>query len=91
MRQLGWMPRILPKYNSIEEARAHPAAPEQGFPGGLRWLPDGKHLTFVFDTFHDRRNGVQFTVNAIGGKQDGQFTNERNAARRRAAHPFPWR
>ena len=32
---------------------------------------------FVFDTFHDRRNGVLFTVTPIGGRQDGQVTNER--------------
>jgi hypothetical protein len=32
---------------------------------------------FFFDTFHDRRNGVLFTANAIGGRQDGQITNER--------------
>jgi hypothetical protein len=32
---------------------------------------------FMFDTFHDRRNAVLFTANAIGGRQDGQVTNER--------------
>jgi hypothetical protein len=32
---------------------------------------------FIFDTFHDRRNAVLFTANAIGGRQDGQVTNER--------------
>ena len=32
---------------------------------------------FLFDTFHDKRNGVLFTANAIGGRQDGQVTNER--------------
>jgi hypothetical protein len=32
---------------------------------------------FIFDTFHDRRNSVLFTANAIGGRQDGQVTNER--------------
>jgi hypothetical protein len=32
---------------------------------------------FIFDTFHDRRNAVLFTANAIGGRQDGQITNER--------------
>jgi hypothetical protein len=34
-------------------------------------------VEFVFDTFHDRRNGVDFAVNAIGGIVDGQITNER--------------
>ena len=32
---------------------------------------------FAFDTFYDRRNAVTFTVNAIGGRVDGQATNER--------------
>jgi hypothetical protein len=34
-------------------------------------------LTFVFDTFYDRRNGVGFMLNAIGGRTDGQITDER--------------
>jgi hypothetical protein len=32
---------------------------------------------FIFDTFHDRRNAVLFTVNPLGGRQDGQITDER--------------
>jgi hypothetical protein len=34
-------------------------------------------VAFMFDTFHDRRNSVMFLANAIGGRQDGQVTNER--------------
>ena len=34
-------------------------------------------VSFMFDTFHDRRNAVEFTINSIGGRQDGQTTNER--------------
>jgi hypothetical protein len=34
-------------------------------------------LAFMFDTFYDRRNAFQFNVNAIGGRSDGQVTNER--------------
>jgi hypothetical protein len=34
-------------------------------------------VTFMFDTFHDRRNSVNFVINALGGRQDGQVTNER--------------
>ncbi|MBM3779783.1 MAG: carbohydrate binding family 9 domain-containing protein, partial [Acidimicrobiia bacterium] len=34
-------------------------------------------IIFVFDTFYDRRNGVSFTVNPIGGRAEGQITNER--------------
>ena len=32
---------------------------------------------FVLDTYHDRRNGVIFHSNAIGGRLDGQVTDER--------------
>ena len=32
---------------------------------------------FLFDTFYDRRNGVIFNVNPIGGRTDGQMTDER--------------
>ncbi len=35
------------------------------------------NVSFGFDTFYDRRNSFQFTVNPIGGRQDGQVTNER--------------
>ena len=34
-------------------------------------------FAFAFDTFHDRRNAVMFEMNAIGGRIDGQVTNER--------------
>jgi len=31
----------------------------------------------MFDTFYDRRNSVNFVTNALGARQDGQVTNER--------------
>ena len=34
-------------------------------------------ISFVFDTFYDRRNGMIFTVNPIGGRSDTQVTGER--------------
>ena len=34
-------------------------------------------VSFIFDTFHDRRNSVHFAVNSIGGRLDGQVANER--------------
>jgi hypothetical protein len=34
-------------------------------------------VVFVFDTFNDRRSSVSFTVNAVGGRSDGQVINER--------------
>ena len=35
-------------------------------------------ISVAFDTFYDRRNTVQFMVTPIGGRMDGQVTNERN-------------
>src|SRR5688572_10323957 len=34
-------------------------------------------IAVMFDTFYDRRNGYAFNVNAIGGRQDGQISNNR--------------
>jgi hypothetical protein len=42
---------------------------------GNIWMGDDI-VSFLMDTFHDRQNGVQFTVNSIGGRSDGQ-TSER--------------
>ena len=36
------------------------------------------NLSFVIDTFYDRRNGIIFNINPIGGRMDGQITNERD-------------
>ena len=35
-------------------------------------------LSFAFDTFYDRRNSLNFYLNAVGGRMDGQVTNEGN-------------
>ena len=40
-------------------------------------IRQGDCIGFAFDTFHDRRNAVQFEVNPLGGRTDGQSTNER--------------
>ena len=37
---------------------------------------EGIHISF--DTFYDRRNSVVFNVTPIGGRMDGQVTDERN-------------
>jgi hypothetical protein len=39
------------------------------------WL--GENVAFMFDTFHDHRNGVEFGVTPAGGRYEGQITNER--------------
>ena len=44
--------------------------------GGALW--QGNDIVgFLFDTFYDRRNSLQFIVNPIGGRSDAQVTNER--------------
>jgi hypothetical protein len=40
------------------------------------WNGDDQ-VSFMLDTFYDRRNSVEFTINAIGGRTDGQISNER--------------
>ena len=42
---------------------------------GLLFQNDG--VMFTLDPFYDRRNGVGFMLNAIGGRTDGQITDER--------------
>ena len=39
---------------------------------------DSENIAFLLDTFYDRRNGMFFLINAIGGRIDAQVTNERN-------------
>jgi hypothetical protein len=38
------------------------------------------HVAFLIDPFYDRRNGIEFAINALGGRWDGQVSNERNAS-----------
>ena len=35
-----------------------------------------ENVAFGFDTFYDRRNSFHFSVNPLGGRTDGQNTNE---------------
>ena len=46
-----------------------------------RNVSQNDNLSVVIDTFHDRRNGYEFLVNAIGGVWDAQITDERDANR----------
>jgi hypothetical protein len=41
-------------------------------------ITQNENVAFVFDTFYDRRNGVVFNINPLGGRMDGQFSNESN-------------
>lgn len=40
-------------------------------------IVQNEHFVVLLDTFYDRRNAVLFTVNPIGGRMDGQITDER--------------
>jgi hypothetical protein len=40
-------------------------------------IRQGDSVGFGFDTFHDRRNALQFETNALGARSEGQSTNER--------------
>lgn len=46
-----------------------------------RNVSQNDNLSVAIDTFHDRRNGYEFLVNAIGGAWDTQITDERDANR----------
>ena len=60
--------------------RCHSSVPES------EWVADdmrrdgqgiGQYFGIMLDTFYDRRNAVSFLVNPIGGRMDGEVTNER--------------
>jgi hypothetical protein len=34
------------------------------------------HVAFLIDTFYDRRNGIELAINPLGGRWDGQISNE---------------
>ena len=40
-------------------------------------IRQGESLGFSFDTFYDQRNAIQFEINPLGGRTDGQSVNER--------------
>ena len=61
--------------------KAWESAPERAIVNELRRdsnnIRQGDSVGFSFDTFHDRRNALQFETNALGARSDGQSTNER--------------
>jgi len=38
-------------------------------------ITQNENVAFVFDTFHDGRNGIVFNINPIGGRMGGQISN----------------
>jgi hypothetical protein len=59
--------------------RCWDSAPERRVANEMRrdTFAGDDYVDFILDTFYDRRNAVDFTVNPIGGRMDGQITNER--------------
>ena len=66
--------------NLYISGRCHNSVPES------EWVADdmrrdgqgiGQFVGVMLDTFYDRRNAVSFLVNPLGGRMDGQVTNER--------------
>ena len=66
--------------NFYISGRCHSSVPES------EWVADdmrrdgqgiGQYFGIMLDTFYDRRNAVSFLVNPIGGRMDGEVTNER--------------
>ena len=41
-------------------------------------LSQNEGVGILLDTFYDRRNGIFFTISPIGGRVDGEVSNERN-------------
>ena len=41
-------------------------------------IGQNEYIDIVIDTFYDRRNAVNLTVNPLGGRMDGQITDERD-------------
>jgi len=66
-------------------ARCHDSQPHRIIANDMR--RDGRNvsqndnLSIALDTFHDRRNGYEFLLNAVGGAWDTQVTDERDANR----------
>jgi hypothetical protein len=68
--------------NVYVSVRAFESQPDRMIVNEMRrdsWnLTQNENFGFALDTFYDRRNSVNFSFNPIGGRQDGQNTNEGN-------------
>jgi hypothetical protein len=66
-------------------ARCYDSQPDRMVVNELRHdssnLIQNEHLAIVLDTFHDKRNGILFIVNALGGMLEEAFFDERNPNR----------
>lgn len=68
------------KDNVYVAVRASESRPERMVANEMRRDAEGVHqnenFAFALDTFYDRRNSVNFQFNPVGGRMDGQNTNE---------------
>ena len=71
--------------NFYVAARNYDSQPERMVANELRHdspsLIQNEHFVISVDTFHDRRNGYDFLVTALGGMLEESFFDERNASR----------
>ncbi|MBM3771934.1 MAG: carbohydrate binding family 9 domain-containing protein [Acidimicrobiia bacterium] len=75
----GWI--LFDANNVYVTIRAFESQPDRMIVNEMRRdsnnIRQGDSIGFSFDTFLDRRNAVQFEANVLGGRTDGQSTNER--------------
>lgn len=82
-RTLVWL--SFDDENLYVGARCYDSQPQRIVANDMR--RDGRNVSqndnfsIVLDTFHDRRNGYEFLMNAIGGAWDTQVTDERDINR----------
>jgi hypothetical protein len=69
------------KDNVYVSFRAWESQPERTVVNEMRHdsgnIRQGDSIEFSFDTFRDRRNAILFEANSLGGRTEGQSTNER--------------
>ena len=68
--------RVYISFRCWDSAPSLRVAKEMRRDNGNIWNSDD-NIAFLLDTFFDHRNGFQFTLNSIGGRQDAQVFNER--------------
>ncbi len=79
-RTEAWL--LFDDTNVYVAIKAYESAPDRMVLNELRrdnlnGLLQNEHVAIAFDTFFDRRNEILVGVNALGGRFDGQVTNER--------------
>lgn len=68
--------RVYVSFRAWDSDMSHLVATEMRRDNGVLWSGNDI-VNFVLDTFNDRRSSLSFTINALGGRMDGQVVNER--------------